>query len=788
MAKKNSTASKLPMVFNSVIMINSENLVSLVNSLPKSRMNAGAFESYMKKNFYFGGKFHGDGFIGGSNYSTVVRQLGLYHIINDEYIPRFNSNINDSIADSYLRYWLKLYVVPNPTSQSSWKKNVKSPIFLLKELISFIDKNPSITNIYDIVDKIFGQLLSRNDKGNLPNIINSFSDCIVIDKNNNVTLKSNYKQVMANIDALINNPNRYFDHFGNIQNNYTPKIEKGLPLQQIFYGAPGTGKSNTIKREVDEKGRACIRTTFHPDSDYSTFVGCYKPTMKSQDRIYSVAELINKLKGIKNPYPCQKFGAEYWRSLSTLTSADIENILTTCGFTKTMATEVSKGMAIGQEYLNKDEDGKIIYTFIKQAFLKAYIAAWKKWTMYEDIDRKFVVGGSEKYEITAIGDDSITVEIVKDDDSEHKGDDDKIVITKTDLEDIYNTDNKQNNNEEQNSGIEIKQNNNETEQKINADVNNGIKERIKEIDPKSLDGAWTKIHNSFLIPQFLIIEEINRGNCAQIFGDLFQLLDRQEKGFSEYPIEADEDIRKSLISIDSIDDPSFGITGLQLTKEQKDYIDKMYDKPGSPTQNVAEKICKGKVLVLPPNLYIWATMNTSDQSLFPIDSAFKRRWEWKYVPIGYKNDDWEIEIGGKKYKWVDFQREINDKIYSIDNSEDKLLGDFFVDANRTGKVISSDTLLNKILFYIWNDVCKDDPDQIFRWKDDKDSNKEKSIRFSDFFCEESERNRKLQGLMSFLKVKAIGESEGIIAPATSRATEEPKPGDTLAEKDDGVIR
>jgi hypothetical protein len=122
------------------------------------------------------------------------------------------------------------------------------------------------------------------------------------------------------------------------------------------------------------------------------------------------------------------------------------------------------------------------------------------------------------------------------------------------------------------------------------------------------------------------------------------------------------------------------------------------------------------------------------------------------MPIGYKNDNWVIKIGEKKYKWVDFQHKINDKIYSVDNSEDKQLGDYFVNADRTGKEISSDTLLNKILFYLWNDVCKDDPDIIFKWVDDQDNNKEKSIKFSEFFREE--KKRKLQGFMAFLKVKA----------------------------------
>jgi 5-methylcytosine-specific restriction endonuclease McrBC GTP-binding regulatory subunit McrB len=250
-------------------------------------------------------------------------------------------------------------------------------------------------------------------------------------------------------------------------------------------------------------------------------------------------------------------------------------------------------------------------------------------------------------------------------------------------------------------------------------------------------------------PVYLVIEEINRGNCAQIFGDLFQLLDRKCDGFSEYPIKADNDLATYIAE----------------------------NLSASIRTDIPELVKSGEELVLPSNLYIWATMNTSDQSLFPIDSAFKRRWDWKYVPIGYKNEDWVIEIGVKKYKWVDFQRKINDKIYSIDNSEDKLLGDFFVDANRTDQVISSDTLLNKILFYIWNDVCKDDPDQIFRWKDDKDSDREKSIRFSDFFCEEDERIRKLQGLMSFLGVIADGESEKEIKLEISDDIEVPDMGD-----------
>ena len=128
---------------------------------------------------------------------------------------------------------------------------------------------------------------------------------------------------------------------------------------------------------------------------------------------------------------------------------------------------------------------------------------------------------------------------------------------------------------------------------------------------------------------YLIIEEINRGNCAQIFGDLFQLLDRDENGKSEYTIKADADLKAFL-------EDGLGEEGKEGIKDGE--------------------------LCLPSNLYIYATMNTSDQSLFPIDSAFKRRWDWEYEPIKYKNTDWEIEIGDLKYRWSDFQKEVNTRI------------------------------------------------------------------------------------------------------------------------------
>jgi hypothetical protein len=144
-------------------------------------------------------------------------------------------------------------------------------------------------------------------------------------------------------------------------------------------------------------------------------------------------------------------------------------------------------------------------------------------------------------------------------------------------------------------------------------------------------------------------------------------------------------------------------------------------------------------------------MNTSDQSLFPIDSAFKRRWDWEYVPIKYANGNWVIEIGNIRYSWVSFQKIVNKKVYDINHSEDKMLGDFFVKANDQD-VISEKVLINKILFYLWNDVCKDGEGDIFK----KDANTD--LTFSDLYSSKGTEN--LIAMMEYLGVEKM-EDDGI---------------------------
>lgn len=304
------------------------------------------------------------------------------------------------------------------------------------------------------------------------------------------------------------------------------------PLQQITYGAPGTGKSHGINTLLKTTNH--VRTTFHPDSDYASFVGAYKPTMVKQEKRICYDVLDND---------------------------------------------------------NKHEEEEIIaYKFVPQAFIKAYVSAWKNY-------------------------------------------------------------------------------------------------------PKDT---------------VLVIEEINRGNCAQIFGDLFQLLDRKDNGFSSYPIDADADIAQYLCSELKDILPNEG----DVSEINNDFSEHYPD-------GIIEQIKNGTKLLLPNNLYIWATMNTSDQSLFPIDSAFKRRWDWKFVKISDAHKNWTIHFGDEACSWWEFIKEMNKIIAKETSSDDKKLGYFFCKPSNEDKdFISEERFVGKVLFYLWNDVFKDGETKYFKVTDD----------------------------------------------------------------------
>mgnify|MGYP004531577195 FL=1 len=165
----------------------------------------------------------------------------------------------------------------------------------------------------------------------------------------------------------------------------------------------------------------------------------------------------------------------------------------------------------------------------------------------------------------------------------------------------------------------------------------------------------------------LLIEEINRANVAAVFGDVFQLLDRKN-GVSEYPIATSEDIKKHLLEkLDCLKDQDIN----ELSDEEK----KMYIE-----------------MKIPENMYIWATMNSADQGVFPMDTAFKRRWEFEYISVNEPEQVAKIEKyvipmcanteQGYYVNWNDLRTRINSIL--IDNckvNEDKLLGPFFISKN-----------------------------------------------------------------------------------------------------------
>lgn len=365
--------------------------------------------------------------------------------------------------------------------------------------------------------------------------------------------------------------------------------------QTIFYGSPGTGKSWTVQNDILDgvKDDFIFRTTFHPDTDYSAFVGCYKPIktkVGKTDRVLSAEDLaaiyvrdVVPTEHLKTGHiePRIKFGIEYCEYFGgSLGKYDINNVLelagielaTGCLEDRVGMTYVKYGVSVGLKLDTPKNTGTITYDFVPQVFTEAYIKAWQN-----------------------------------------------------------------------------------------------QKEQV-----------------------YLVIEEINRGNCAQIFGDLFQLLDRK-KGVSEYPVKAETALAEYLSNV---------LEG-----------------------DAAEGIRDGK-LSLPANLNIIATMNTSDQSLFPMDSAFKRRWDWKYIPttpptdksrtmeLSFKDKTTTkygttIDAGDYEYDWTEFLEKINEKIQNATHSDDKQLGFWFVKTEEGAEEITISSFVSKVVFYLWNDVFKD---------------------------------------------------------------------------------
>lgn len=507
-------------------------VVELVNSMPHEVMSSDRFRDIMSTQW--------DGDFFRTPYQLAC-QLGLYYESEDGYFhPRFDHNITTEEAEEYLYHWLPRYYIPNPYISKKGFNDIECPTFFLKTLYEYVKAHPNC-NYHDACLACFKEEAKNNDDI-IRNYINNYSRIL--------TFSSEGKLNITDIDPtpIIYRMDRsdkqsFFDNFNNDNiDSLKPTAES---LQQIYYGAPGTGKSFAINKVCTQFEN--YRTTFHPDTDYASFVGSYKPITIKTDVRDMAGHIVYE-----------------------------------------------KGEAV--------KESRIVYRYVMQAFLKAYVAAWR---------------------------------------------------------------------EQQND------------------------------EPK---------------PVFLIVEEINRGNCAQIFGDIFQLLDRNAAGFSDYPIVSDDDLAQELKEI---------LGEFSIAKH--DAINALY----SGGKDVVGMVKTGEWLLLPNNMYIWATMNTSDQSLFPIDSAFKRRWDWNYIKIKDAGENFKIVFSnGNTYDWWNFISAINERIEGGEiQQEDKKLGYFFAKAK--DKIITPKVLLSKVLFYLYNDIFKD-----FGLDEDffKDENGE-TMSFASYFDE-----------------------------------------------------
>lgn len=200
-------------------------------------------------------------------------------------------------------------------------------------------------------------------------------------------------------------------------------------------------------------------------------------------------------------------------------------------------------------------------------------------------------------------------------------------------------------------------------------------------------------------PHLLIIEEINRANIAAVFGEVFQLLDRDENNISEYSI--------------------------STSKEARDYL--------SESLNVEIDSCSE--IKIPSNMFIWATMNSADQGVFPMDTAFKRRWNFEYISIDSGEDgikDKMVTLGKGKnehtIEWNSLRKAINEELLRYKLNEDKLIGPYFISKKviPEGNTINAEDFIavfkNKVLMYLFDDAVRHKRNTLFSGCDENHRN------------------------------------------------------------------
>jgi hypothetical protein len=217
-----------------------------------------------------------------------------------------------------------------------------------------------------------------------------------------------------------------------------------------------------------------------------------------------------------------------------------------------------------------------------------------------------------------------------------------------------------------------------TRQSFIDSSNQAIKQGKPYIDYTFVPGPFLEAYlKSKLNPDtniILIIEEINRAKAASVFGDIFQLLDRNDRGESEYVINPNTDLKKFLMK--------------HLSED---------------------------TMCLPKNLFIWATMNSADQGVMPLDAAFKRRWEFEYLGFRTKCEyvNQSIVYGSTTYEWESFREKINFFLLEKHIHEDKLIGPYFLSEK---ELADPKKVLNKLFLYLWEDVLRFNHHELMNFK------------------------------------------------------------------------
>lgn len=559
-----------------------EMVCSYVKRMPKQKMKEDAFRDIMGKSWF-------------QNEHQAPEQWGLYYIDGTDYYPRFDHDITIEEAEAYLYHWMRNLIVINPYTR--FKKQCNKN--LVESIVDQLENNPNEHDLKTIIGKIIDSDEPFVLNEIIANALNNYSRVLkveTINKDNeqfNVSLIPNYKEILK--AQYYMTKKEYFELFDSVKTAFDPNA----PIQKIFYGCPGSGKSHEVKR---------ITNT----SNTEGFSG-----LSSIERRQAYQKFLDNKHGHKKTY---KGGGT---NIDALTHPKLMEYISSC-----TEFEINSLFEISNE-----ED------------FNAIIEALKGCEAYQNDSITKGSGCHWETGLKSYG------EFLKD----------QIPNTEPRKDAVFRTTFHPDTDYAAFVGC------------YKPCMNGGVIEYsyMPQVFTNAYIAAWENTKK----PVYLVIEEINRGNCAQIFGDLFQLLDRDKTtGKSEYPIKADKDLVA--------------------------HIEKVL---GAGHEGI-----KNGELCLPSNLIIYATMNTSDQSLFPMDSAFKRRWDWEYVPINYSKDidsgKFIIEVDeDTKYSWVEFLESVNDKIYDATNSEDKQMGNFFIK-----KSIKANEFVNKVMFYLWNEVCKEE--------------------------------------------------------------------------------